>query len=49
MTHLFQIIENEAASSGMERNIARLSSLARNLEMSDTATFVFEVLDQELT
>lgn len=41
-------MQDETARCGMERYITSLSTFARNLQMSDPTTLMFEVLDQKL-
>jgi len=49
MPQLFQILKDEAARSAMQRNIRCLSILAGNLQLSDSAALMLEILDQKLT
>ena len=49
MPQLFQILKDEAARSEMQRNIRCLSILAGNLQLSDSAALMLEILDQKLT
>ncbi len=46
MPQLFQICKDEVARSGMQWNITCLSG---NLQLSDFAALMLEILDQKLT